>query len=150
MTGKSWAAVSTRKNSQMTLASNPRDWAHTVTPENDPVVGALLLALIPYCADGEQWNLTVIGDECNEYHLSRITVDDETPEPSDPIGDLFRHGGPAAGWSMEDLHRLGRPAGGWTVDEVLKVVTKDRPSAGWSSTDRPGWSSADRSPEVRP
>jgi hypothetical protein len=134
----------------MNIANETQNRAHTVAPEHDPIVGALLLALIPYCGDGEQWNLTVIGDECNEYHLSRIIVDDETPEQTDPISDLFRHGGPAAEWSMADLQRLGRPAGGWTVDEVLKVVTKDRPSAGWNSADRPGWRSADRSPEVQP
>ena len=78
MTGKSWAAVSNERL-KMTLANETQNRAHTVAPESDPIVVALLTALAPHCAHGEQWNLTVVGNHGDEYHLTRMDVEGVQP-----------------------------------------------------------------------
>ncbi len=54
-----------------------RDPLKETIPTGDLVVSALLAALTEGPGKGTAWNLTIIGDDADEYHLTRLDNDED-------------------------------------------------------------------------
>jgi hypothetical protein len=52
-----------------------RDPSNQRIPTGDLVMSAMLAALTEGPGKGTVWNLTIIGDDADEYHLTRLDID---------------------------------------------------------------------------